>query len=107
MLLRTRVVAECLRGKTQEEVVEITTVATAIFCRRRSQRSSWCSVLCLVLFVSSCQLLLWVNTGVMVTIEQIVTQLQQKAIMLTAEVADPTGLAEAVRAISNLATAQH
>ena len=40
------------------------------------------------------------------TIEQVVTQLQQEVITLKAQVADQTGLAEAVRAISNLATAQ-
>ena len=40
------------------------------------------------------------------TIERVVTQLQQDVITSKAQVADPSGLAEAVRAINNLATAQ-
>ena len=39
------------------------------------------------------------------TIEQIVTQLQQEGITLNAEAADQTGLAESLRATNNLATA--
>ena len=38
--------------------------------------------------------------------EQVVTQLQQEVITLKAQVADQSGLADAVRAINNLATAQ-
>ena len=41
-----------------------------------------------------------------VTTEQVVTQLQHEEITLKAQVADQTGLADAVRAINNLATAQ-
>ena len=40
------------------------------------------------------------------TIEQAVAQHQQEMITLKAQVADQTGLAEAVRAITNLATSQ-
>ena len=48
-----------------------------------------------------------VNSGrKTLAIEQVVTQLQQEMIPLKARVADQTGLAEAVRAINNLATAQ-
>ena len=58
VLLGTRAVVECLRGKAQKEVVETTTVATQylfpVFFWRRSQRSTRCWVL----FVPSCELLL-------------------------------------------------
>ena len=40
------------------------------------------------------------------TMEQVVTQLQQELISLRAQVAAESGLADAVRAIDNLATAQ-
>ena len=40
------------------------------------------------------------------TMEQVVTQLQQQVLTLRAQVADQSGLADAVRAINNLATAQ-
>ena len=40
------------------------------------------------------------------TMEQVATQLQQAVFTLKAQVADQSGLADAVRAISNLATAQ-
>ena len=40
------------------------------------------------------------------TMEQVVTQLQQELITLRAQVAAESGLADAVRAINNLATAQ-
>ena len=40
------------------------------------------------------------------TMEQVVSQLQQELFSLRAQVAAPSGLAEAVRAINNLATAQ-
>ena len=40
------------------------------------------------------------------TMEQLVTQLQQEVFNLRAHVAAASGLADAVRAISNLATAQ-
>ena len=40
------------------------------------------------------------------TMEQVVTQLQQEVFILRAQVAAESGLADAVRAISNLATAQ-
>ena len=40
------------------------------------------------------------------TMEHAVTQLQQEVFMLKAQVADRSGLADAVRAINNLATAQ-
>ena len=40
------------------------------------------------------------------TMEQMVTQLQQEAVNLRAQVAGESGLADAVRAINNLATAQ-
>ena len=40
------------------------------------------------------------------TMEQVVYQLQQELFTLRAQVADRTGLADAVRAINNLATAQ-
>ena len=40
------------------------------------------------------------------TMEQVVTQLQQELFNLRAQVAAETGLADAVRAINNLATAQ-
>ena len=40
------------------------------------------------------------------TVEQVVTQLQQGVITLKAQVADQTGLVDAVRAINNLARAQ-
>ena len=38
--------------------------------------------------------------------EQVVTQLQQEIFTLKAQVAEQSGLADAVRAINNLATAQ-
>ena len=47
-----------------------------------------------------------VNSGLSLTIEQVVTQLQQQVITLKAQVADQNGLGDAVRAIENLATAQ-
>ena len=40
------------------------------------------------------------------TMEQVVTQLQQELFILRASVAPESGLADAVRAINNLATAQ-
>ena len=40
------------------------------------------------------------------TMEQVVTQLQQELFTLRAQVAAESGLADAVRAINNLATAQ-
>ena len=40
------------------------------------------------------------------TMEQVVTQLQQEVFTLKAEVADQSGFADAVRAIDSLATAQ-
>ena len=40
------------------------------------------------------------------TIEQVVAHHQLEVIMLNAQVADETGLAQAVRAINNLATVQ-
>ena len=40
------------------------------------------------------------------TIEQVVTQLQQEVITLKAQVPDQTGLTEAVRAINNTTTTQ-
>ena len=40
------------------------------------------------------------------TLEQVVTQLQQELFTLRAQVAAESGLADAVRAINNLATAQ-
>ena len=40
------------------------------------------------------------------TMEQVVTQLQQEVSTLKAQVLDQSGLADAVRAINNLATAQ-
>ena len=40
------------------------------------------------------------------TMDQVVTQLQQELCTLTAQVAAESGLADAVRAINNLATAQ-
>ena len=40
------------------------------------------------------------------TMEQVVTQLQQEVFNLRAQVAAESGLADAVRAINNLATAQ-
>ena len=40
------------------------------------------------------------------TVEQVVTRLQQELLNLRAQVAAQSGLAEAVRAINNLATAQ-
>ena len=40
------------------------------------------------------------------TMEQVVTQLQQELVTLRAQVAAESGLADAVRAINNLATAQ-
>ena len=40
------------------------------------------------------------------TVEQVVTQLQQEVFTLKAQVADQSGLADAVHAINNLATAQ-
>ena len=40
------------------------------------------------------------------TMEQVVTQLQQELFTLRAQVATEPGLADAMRAISNLATAQ-
>ena len=40
------------------------------------------------------------------TMEQVVTQLQQELLTLRAQVAAESGLADAVRAINNLATAQ-
>ena len=42
-----------------------------------------------------------VNTGMSLTIEHVVTQLQQEVITLKAQTADQTGLADAVRAINN------
>ena len=47
-----------------------------------------------------------VNSGLSLTIEQVVTQLQQEVITLKAQVPDQTGLAEAARAINNPTTAQ-
>ena len=44
--------------------------------------------------------------GMSMTLEQVVTQLQQEVFNLRAQVAAETGLADAVRAINNLATAQ-
>ena len=46
------------------------------------------------------------NSGTLLTIEKVVTQLRRKLITLKAQAADQTGLAEAVRAINDLATAQ-
>ena len=46
------------------------------------------------------------DIGMTTTMEQIVTQLQQKVFALKAQVADQSGLADAVRAVNNLATAQ-
>ena len=40
------------------------------------------------------------------TMEQVVTQLQQEVFMLKAQIADQSGLVDAVRAINNLPTAQ-
>ena len=45
-------------------------------------------------------------SGMTVTMEQVVTQLQQKVFTLKAQGADQSGLADAVRAINNLATGQ-
>ena len=39
------------------------------------------------------------------TMEQVVTEFQQEVFTLKAQVADQSGLADAVRAINNLATA--
>ena len=46
------------------------------------------------------------SSGMSLTIEQVVTRLKQEIITLKAQVANQTGLADAVRAINNLATAQ-
>ena len=46
------------------------------------------------------------NSGMTMTLEQVVTQLQQDVFTLKAQVADESGVAGAVRAINNLATAQ-
>ena len=46
-----------------------------------------------------------VNPGMSLTMELVVTQLQQEIITLNAQVADRTGRVEAIRAINNLATA--
>ena len=48
----------------------------------------------------------FVNSGMSLTFEQVVTQLQQEEITLKALVAGETGLVDAVRAINHLATAQ-
>ena len=40
------------------------------------------------------------------TVEEVVTQLQQEVVTLKAQVADQAGLAEAVRAVNNLVAAQ-
>ena len=45
------------------------------------------------------------DSGMSLTIDQVVTQLQQEVSTFKAQVADQTGMAEAVRAINNLATA--
>ena len=39
------------------------------------------------------------------TMEQVVTQLQQEVFTLDAQIADQSGLADAIRAVNNLATA--
>ena len=56
-------------------------------------------------FACLCLLILSI-LGCRWTIQQVVTELQQEAITLKAHVADQSELAEAVRAINNLATAQ-
>ena len=46
------------------------------------------------------------DSGMSLTMEQVVTQLQQEILTLKANVADPTGTVEAVRAINEIARAQ-
>ena len=73
-------------------------------CLRRSTRNTDFAKRKRVWFI---RLLAYLDdSGMSLTIEQVVTQLQQEVITLKAKVACQTGLADAVRAINNLATTQ-
>ena len=65
-------------------------------CLRRSTRNA-----CFASGVGSAVFSYVVNSGMLLTSEHVVTQLQQEVFTVNAQVADQSGLADAVRVINN------